>query len=236
MHRGRNAYAVSAKPSAAEPLAQRRAGEWPGAGDDDPCGSSVNRDLHETAPGTGVTRRILRAVGPAWPAEPPCASADACTCRELHPRCSGAFSVPRLRSRPALDVAVVFIGVGECAMMPRHAAASDIPGHHERVRAHAAPAAQRLGQGRGDPRLTSSARGAATSARRAAGPVSTSRPGLAGRIAAPSLRASPAGSAATGTARTRSRAGTASSWHAATRRGRGPAGEAGRVPCDRSVR
>jgi len=46
---------------------------------------------------------------------------------------------------------LVGLAVGGYAMMPPHAAATGLPGYHQRVRAAAATAGQRSGQGRGDP-------------------------------------------------------------------------------------
>src|SRR5947209_8312433 len=70
---------------------------------------------------------------------------------------------------------------GDYAMMPARAAATGLPGDHERVRAVTAAAGQRPEQGRGNPGPATSARGIAPPARRAAGAVRPFGSGVAGR-------------------------------------------------------
>jgi hypothetical protein len=101
----------------------------------------------------------------------------------------------------ALDASSLLIVVDHCAMMLRHAAATGVPGHHQRVRIAATAARQRPGQRRRDLGVTSPARRAAAPTRRAAGPVRPGRPGMAGRAAAPPPEARLAPCAASGAAR-----------------------------------
>src|ERR1044071_3315685 len=96
---------------------------------------------------------------------------------------------------------LLFIVVGDCAMTPERAPSAGVSGHHERVRAAATAAGQRPRQGRRNPVVTPPARGTASSARQPAGPVPTSRPGVAGRAAAPAAAPAPAAPAAAGTTR-----------------------------------
>src|SRR3954470_11237976 len=61
---------------------------------------------------------------------------------------------------------LLFLVIGDYAMMSPHVAATGVLGHHQRVRTPAAAARQRPGQGHRDPRPTPPTRRAAASTRR----------------------------------------------------------------------
>jgi len=115
-----------------------------------------------------------------------------CACRILRPRWSEPLRPSSRSCYSLLFLSFLHIVADDYAMMPPYAAATGVPGHHQHVHAAAAAAGQRPGQRRGDSLVTPPARGTATPAQRAADPVRTSRPRLAGRATTPRTEAHPA--------------------------------------------
>src|SRR5204863_7647735 len=93
------------------------------------------------------------------------------------------------------------IVTGDDAMMPPHAAATGVPGHHERVHAAATAARRRPRQRHRDPLAAPPTHRAAAPTRRAAGPVRPDRSDVAGHTAAPATKADPTAPAAAGPTR-----------------------------------
>jgi hypothetical protein len=129
-----------------------------------------------------------------------------------------------------------FAGRRSYAMMPPHAPAIGVPGHHQRVRTPAAAARRRPGQGRRDPRPPPPARGATAPTRRAAGPVQADRSSLAGRAAAPPPETPRRTACGYWCGPTPSCAGIVTSPPAVTRRHRDPGDGAGHAPSVRFAR